>query len=203
MLKHFRRKVTTRIILLLIQLNLLSWRIADDKTNHQPGIYVFWHRNYLSIGKRFARTQGIALCSPSHDGAANAALLQSLGYRIIWGSSYKNSAKALQHMLHALESTTESSVFLACDGSRGPAQRMKLGALYLAQKTKLPLFLVSASASRVIALNNWDKTLIPLPFARITTQISEPKSIPSDCDKNALKKLAEAFSTELNLLDKS
>ena len=201
MLKHFRRKAATQLILLLIRLNLLSWR-ADDKTHRRPGIYVFWHRNYLSVGKRFAHTQGIALCSPSHDGAANAALLQSLGYRIVWGSSYKNSAKALQHMLHALKST-ESSVFLACDGSRGPAQTMKLGALYLAQKTKLPLFLVSARASYAIALNNWDKTLIPLPFARITAHISEPKSIPSDCDKNALKKLAEAFSTELNLLDKS
>ena len=200
MLKHFCRKVTTRIILLLIRLNLLSWRIADDKTNHQPGIYVFWHRNYLSVGKRFAHTQGIALCSPSHDGAANAALLQSLGYRIIWGSSYKNSAKALQHMLHVLESTTESSVFLACDGSRGPAQKMKLGALYLAQKTRLPLFLVSARAGGAIALNNWDKTLIPLPFARITTHISESKSIPSGYTKQQLKTLADVFSKELDSL---
>ena len=166
---------------------------------------MFWHKHYLAVGKGFAHKRAIALCSPSHDGAANAALLQSLGYQIIWGSSHKNGAQALQHILRSLQSVeplaAKSAVFLACDGSRGPAQKMKLGALYLAQKTKLPIFLVSARADRFWTLNTWDKTQIPLPFARIQIQISAPEFVPADYDKQQLKALAEVFSKELNALD--
>ena len=103
-LQQVSRTYITRWILWLIRLNLLSWRIHIEYApnsihKHRPAIYVFWHKHYLAIARCFARQNAIALCSPSRDGAANAALLQKLGYKIIWGSSHKRGARALKQLV--------------------------------------------------------------------------------------------------------
>jgi lysophospholipid acyltransferase (LPLAT)-like uncharacterized protein len=57
---------------------------------------------------------------------------------------------------------------MALDGPKGPALIAKPGAEWLANKAKIPLVKIEVKYSHAFRLNSWDKTLIPLPFSKIT-----------------------------------
>jgi lysophospholipid acyltransferase (LPLAT)-like uncharacterized protein len=60
----------------------------------------------------------------------------------------------------------------------------------------LPLIM---SAYPAITLKKtWDKTLIPLPFSRVTVMYRPPWQIPEDMDAEGLEQLREEVESTLN-----
>jgi hypothetical protein len=52
------------------------------------------------------------------------------------------------------------------DGPRGPAQQLPSGPMVLARTRETPVVLVGFAARPALVLRSWDRTQIPLPFAR-------------------------------------
>ena len=52
------------------------------------------------------------------------------------------------------------------DGPRGPVRSMAEGLPAMAKMSKAPVLFVGLSCNPAIRLNNWDRTLIPLPFGK-------------------------------------
>ena len=64
---------------------------------------------------------------------------------------------------------------IAADGPRGPRQRVKPGAVYLARKTETPIFPVAVATEAAFHLSrSWDRFVIPRPFSRVCVWVGEP-----------------------------
>jgi lysophospholipid acyltransferase (LPLAT)-like uncharacterized protein len=112
------------------------------------------------------------LISQSSDGEFIARCMENFGLPSIRGSSKKqsdpnknkNGEVAFREMIGWVKGGGAMSV--TPDGPRGPAEVMQAGAVALARITGAPVLLVGLAASRCIRLKTWDRTIIPLPFAR-------------------------------------
>ena len=186
MLKQLQHKLARLGPWLFYQLGR-SWRIRiRGELPRGACVVAFWHGDMLPVWKHFADTQSAALTSQSRDGGLLAQLLGRWGFEIIRGSSSKGGSEALNDMVTALQAGKR--VLITPDGPRGPRHEMKPGAVIAAHRARVPLVLCRVHASWVIHGTNWDKFLIPLPFAGIELEFVT-LDIAQDADREVLERL--------------
>ena len=186
MLKKLRRRLVCIAPWLFYQL-ARSWRIRVS--GELPGgaaVIAFWHGDMLPVWKHFADTQAMALISLSRDGGLLANLVGRWGFETVRGSSSKGGSEALTHMVSALHAGKR--VLITPDGPRGPQHCMKPGAVIAAHRAGVPLVLCRVSAGSSIHGSNWDRFLIPLPFASIELEFVT-LVIPDQADREKLDRL--------------
>ncbi len=77
----------------------------------------------------------------------------------------------------------KSQVLITADGPKGPARRVKEGAVQLAAKTGSLGHSHQLGATRVKVLEkSWDRFLVPLPFGRIRFAYGPPLRIEPGLD---------------------
>ena len=149
-----------------------------------PRILVFWHNRIPAIAIGFLRhyprhhpsRKGVSvLTSPSKDGDILAGVMASLGMGSVRGSSSRRGSTAIRELTALLGSGTDLAI--TPDGPRGPKYSLGPGAVFLAQKTGVPIMLLHARYHRAIRLKTWDQFAIPLPFSRIDITIDPYISI--------------------------
>ena len=136
------------------------------------GVLVLWHADMLPCLRAFAGRGMRVLVSRSRDGEIGARAAEALGYRVIRGSSSRGGAEALRILARELRSEG-GWVALVADGPRGPRAVCKPGALWLSQRTGLPVVCASASVPFGITLGGWARVKLPLPFSRVLVKVSE------------------------------
>ncbi|MDI6625696.1 MAG: lysophospholipid acyltransferase family protein [Brevundimonas sp.] len=135
---------------------------------------VFWHsRTSLAPAVwPLDRAQPIkGMISRSADGELLARAMARLGIPAVRGSSVnkdkgevdKGGTQALRDGLRQLK---VGGLAITPDGPRGPARSMAEGLPVLAKLSKAPVLFVGLSCNPAIRLNNWDQTVIPLPFGK-------------------------------------
>lgn len=139
-----------------------------------PRILVFWHNRIPAISVGFLRhypskhpsRKGVSvLTSPSKDGDILAGVMANLGMGSVRGSSSRRGSTAIRELSSLLEAGIDLAI--TPDGPRGPKYSLGPGAVYLAQKTGIPIMPLHASYHRAIRLKTWDSFAIPLPFSRV------------------------------------
>ena len=78
-----------------------------------------------------------------------------------------------------------------------------LGIIKLASESGRPIFPVALATSRRIALDNWDRSEINLPFSRGAMVVGEPIRVPADADADALEQARSALEKALNAGDRT
>jgi len=147
----------------LIGLDISSLRIKilnkpDDLSDK---VFIFWHSKMLIGWWLFKKENFSALISKSSDGDILSKLLQGWQYDVFRGSSSKGGKDALEKIIQG-----NKSAVITPDGPRGPAKKMKNGALIISNKTGFPIIPVKIDYSKKKVLNkSWDKFEIPLPFS--------------------------------------
>jgi len=149
----------------ILKLLVLSWRIHFEKPLIQPAVIGLWHQDLPACLAAFKYKNIAVLISQSGDGSKFAKLAKSLGYDVFRGSSSKGQSE-VKHLLKALKNG--KSAGMALDGPRGPALIAKPGAEWLAGKSKTPFLTVKVKYDRAFRLKSWDRTFIPMPFAKIS-----------------------------------
>ena len=153
---------------------------ADNVDIEVQKIMVFWHRKIFTVCNA-TRTikKKASMVSSSKDGEILSELLRREGNEIIRGSSNKDNIKSLKESIKFVKKGY--SLGIAIDGPKGPIFEPKAGAIYIAQKTGLPIIPVSSFCSkRWIFRNVWDRLEIPKPFSRNVHYIGEPFYISKD-----------------------
>jgi lysophospholipid acyltransferase (LPLAT)-like uncharacterized protein len=90
---------------------------------------------------------------------------------------------------------------LVADAPRGPRFVSKLGIIYLAKQTGIPIIPVIWSADRYWKLKSWDRTIIPKPFARIVALFdNEYLHVPPDASREACEGYRRLLDHKLNRL---
>jgi len=178
-----------------------TWRVrvSGRDTIAAGGLGASWHYNLL-LGTVFFRDRGIAMCiSRSRDGDLIAAILRHTGYAdSARGSSSRGGSTALRQLVRTLQSGT--AVGLLTDGPRGPARRSKLGVVGLARLTGVPITPFVLSARPRLRLRSWDRTLLPMPFARVVCRFGDPIAVPRDADPECEQRLCRELDRELGRL---
>jgi lysophospholipid acyltransferase (LPLAT)-like uncharacterized protein len=71
-----------------------------------------------------------------------------------------------------------------------------LGIVKLAQHSGRPIYPVAMASSRRIELDNWDRSAINLPFARMGIVASQPIFVPPEADREVLEVARQKVETE-------
>ncbi|MEM9177323.1 MAG: DUF374 domain-containing protein, partial [Myxococcota bacterium] len=118
-----------------------------------------------------------------HPGGAARAVDEDRGGRALAeqparGSSSRGGSTALRQMVRLLGEGTTAAVLV--DGPRGPARVAKTGIVAIARHAGVPIQPVAFSARPAHRLSSWDRSLLPLPFARVVVVYGEALSVPAD-----------------------
>jgi lysophospholipid acyltransferase (LPLAT)-like uncharacterized protein len=106
-----------------------------------------------------------AIISSHFDGTLIANTLKFLHIRPLRGSSKKGATQVLKEAFRSIRSGEE--VLITPDGPRGPRHTMSDGAIGIALKSKLPIFVMNFKAKSYWQINSWDKYVIPKPFTQV------------------------------------
>jgi len=173
-----------------------------------PIILAFWHER-LTLGPSLWVTMrglvpGLApkrpqvLVSRHRDGVFIGNVVARFGLETIHGSSSKagsskGGSAALRAMLRVLRA--QGVVAITPDGPRGPRRVAATGVGQLAAFSGAPVFAYAAATTRCIRLRSWDRSVVPLPFARGLMILLPPFTVPPDCGE-AGRAAVEAWLTE-------
>jgi lysophospholipid acyltransferase (LPLAT)-like uncharacterized protein len=166
----------------------IKWRgtenLKEAKKISGKIIYAFWHSRLLGLCYAH-RFQGVGIMvSKSFDGEWITRLVTKLGYKTYRGSASKDGASGLLEMI---KDPPEGDFALTVDGPKGPAEKVKPGAITLASKAALPVVPITIIAEKAWCLKSWDRFMLPIPFTTITVSRGPHISIPADINKDSLK----------------
>jgi lysophospholipid acyltransferase (LPLAT)-like uncharacterized protein len=172
-----------------------EWVLSDRQL-----IAVTWHRAAIFFVHYFGSLHPKILFSQSKDGEYLARFAQKFGVQPVRGSSTRGGVEALREMIDYLKKGGKACATVL-DGPTGPARVAKKGMMGLAMGTGIPIIPIIWSASRVWTFKkSWDKTMIPLPFSRITIHCSDPIYLPAELNKAGLEAYRLQVEKTLNRL---
>ena len=159
-------------------------------------VLCFWHSRIpisppaweLNSGGQEMR----ALISRSADGEFIALTMEKIGFPAIRGSRRKTKdpgkdkggSEALREMARWVKHG--GGIAITPDGPNGPAQVMGEGAAVLAKLSGAPVLLLGLACRPCIRLPSWDRTVLPLPFARAAMVWDGPLVPDKQADNVAL-----------------
>jgi lysophospholipid acyltransferase (LPLAT)-like uncharacterized protein len=135
----------------------------SDFKNARGTVFVMWHNNLAIAPYAFRDHKNLhSLVSPHSDGKIIAIILRLFGYKIIEGSTNKNSMSAVKEIMHHLK--TGDNIAITPDGPRGPLYKVNSNIAKIAEKTQSKIIPINVSVDKCIRFNSWDKLALPLPF---------------------------------------
>jgi len=175
-MKGFLRKLGQLIIPPLVYILMrIIWVTTRKKFHYiteidaQQHVCVTWHGELLMSPQAYRyihkKHPASAIISSHFDGALIARTLQFLKIRPLRGSTRKGARQVLLQAFKSIKSGEE--VLITPDGPKGPRHTMSDGAVGIALKSKLPIFVMNFTAKNYWQLGSWDKFVIPKPFTQI------------------------------------
>jgi lysophospholipid acyltransferase (LPLAT)-like uncharacterized protein len=186
----------SRIWLSTCRLTILDQENIEAAQEQGAVIAPFWHYSIVYLFHHLCKYGGTVLVSASRDGEFVARTAERFGLEAVRGSSNRQGVQALKKLLKAMKKGKH--IGIVADGSQGPARVLQQGAVYLASKTGAPILPMAWSADRYKAFNSWDRTVLPMLFARITLCYGKPMNIPPDLDSQGLEEQRLRVEKEMN-----
>jgi len=168
------------------------------KQNPDKGLlYASWHRGLFFVIYWYRNQNAVSIASASEDGELAAQAAKRFGWITTRGSSSRGGRQAYRAMEDLVRQGHKGG--LAADAPRGPRFVSKLGIIYLAKRTGIPIIPVIWSADRFWKLQSWDRTIIPKPFARIVALFADDYiRVPADASRQACESYRRQLDDALN-----
>jgi len=182
-----------------LRISFVNKKIIDElEANKNNYVLAFWHGTmllpwYLQRNKNVA-----ALISKSKDGELLGRLLKRWNYNVIRGSSSVGGDVALGIMVDYAKNN--NSIAITPDGPRGPAFKLKAGAVITAKKSGVPLVLLGIGFKNKKLLKSWDTFQVPLFFTKANAVFSNPIYIDGQLNYSETSKIIESCEIQLRKL---
>ena len=174
--------------------------IEDRCSEKHPGrglLYASWHRGLFFVIYWFRNQNVVSIASASEDGELAAQAARRFGWITARGSSSRGGRQAFREMEALVRRGYKGG--LVADAPQGPRFVSKLGIIYLAKRTGLPIIPVIWSADRCWTLKSWDRTIIPKPFSRIVALYADtPIQVPKDASRDTCRRFQQQLDQKLN-----
>jgi lysophospholipid acyltransferase (LPLAT)-like uncharacterized protein len=167
-----------------------------------PVIVAFWHGHhfllpFLRRGRPFR-----VLISRHRDGEINALAAQRLGVGTVRGSGdhgtehrRKGGVPAFMAMVRSLR----DNINMALTADVPKVSRVAgLGIIMLARETGRPIMPIAIATSRFRRLNNWDRSVVHLPFGRGSLVSGDLMTVPADADADTMEQFRVQLEASLN-----
>ena len=160
-------------------------------------LYATWHRGLFFVLYWYRNQNAVSIASASDDGELAAQAAKRFGWITARGSSSRGGRQAYRAMENLVKQGHKGG--LAADAPRGPRFVSKLGIIYLAKRTGIPIIPVIWSADRFWKLKSWDRTIIPKPFARIVALFADDYiRVPADAAREECEIYRQQLDDALN-----
>jgi lysophospholipid acyltransferase (LPLAT)-like uncharacterized protein len=176
--------------------------IRDRGILDVPLILGMWHGQHFLLPFLRGDAAAKVLVSRHRDGAINAITAERLGIGSIRGSGAhgrefirKGALGAFRQMVEAL--AQGYTMALTADVPK-IARVAGLGIVRLAAASGRPIYLVALATRNRITLNNWDHTVVNLPFGRGAIVGCGPYRIAADADAATLEAARRTIETDLD-----
>lgn len=175
-MKHFLQQIAQRVVPPIVYVFMrIVWFTTSRKfhfitpIDEAQHVCVCWHgelfmspQAYRKIHKKHPAS---AIISSHFDGSLIAGTLNLLHIRPLRGSSRKGAKQVLMQAFKSIKRGEE--VLITPDGPKGPRHSMSDGAIGIALKSKLPIFIMNFKAEDYWQLKSWDRFVIPKPFTKV------------------------------------
>lgn len=167
--------------------------LYDRMERAMPVIFAFWHGQHfmMSFVKRKQHRTKV-LISRHRDGEINAIVVRRLGAESIRGSGdhgneflRKGAVSGFMNMLRALRNEN-TNIAVTADVPK-VSRVAGLGIIKLARASGRPILPLAVATSRFWRLDNWDRSVVHLPFGRGVIAMGDPISVPGDSDADAME----------------
>ncbi len=147
-------------------------------------IYVTWHE-YLLLPLYLGSDADVCMLLSRHsDGQLLSTTLRHFGIEQVCGSEGRGGVEALRNLIRVSE---RKHIALIPDGPRGPRRRVKLGLIYLAARSGLPVVPSGFGLRRPWRLKSWDRFALPRPWSRAAYVVGPPIFVPQNASKFELE----------------
>ncbi|MDH5762763.1 MAG: lysophospholipid acyltransferase family protein [Nitrospinota bacterium] len=171
----------------------------EKEIREKPGraVYTFWHSRQFYIFYHFRGLHKYhMLVSPSKDGDILANVGKWFGYKVVRGSSFKRTLPGTRECIDLLNK--DAKVVIIADGSRGPYHLAQQGSVQLARITGAPIYALTYDAHPKHEFSSWDRSILPLPFSKVTLNYAPPMTVPPDADKETIRQKQDELTGLLN-----
>ncbi len=200
-MKELLQNIGIKILPSLLNLLVKTLKIKIENINSlnsENFVLLFWHGKmlcgwWLGKDKNF-----FGVVSQSKDGEILSRLLLKWNYKLIRGSSSKDSKEVMNQMVDVLKSGY--SLAITPDGPRGPREKMKIGGLIAAVRANKPIVLCGIKYEKKIVFNSWDKFELPKPFSKVLIKLSEPEKFPTGLSNDEYEKIRQELENQLKQL---
>lgn len=159
------------------RLKVSNWEKARKKTD-AGGIFLGWHCFIWIYSHLFphiipdGEEKFVTLASLSSDGELIARILNRLDWAPVRGSSSRGAVRSLRILLDKLDDGRR--VVITPDGPRGPARKMKPGAILLQRRSELPIIPTGTFVKWKYRFSSWDRFQFPLPGSKLFVHFGDP-----------------------------
>jgi lysophospholipid acyltransferase (LPLAT)-like uncharacterized protein len=168
-----------------------------------PVIVAFWHGQHFMMPFLKRKQYPVkVLISRHRDGEINAIAAERLHIGTVRGSGdhgnafhRKGGVPAFKAMLRTLEDGINMA--LTADVPK-VSRKAGLGIIMLARESGRPILPVAIATSRFRRLNNWDRSVIHLPFGRGVIAAAGIIRVPPDADNATMEALRAELEARLN-----
>jgi len=167
-----------------------------------PCIVAFWHGQHFMMPFVRRNYPAAVLVSRHRDGEINAIAAERLQVATLRGSGShgndfhrKGGVGAFKLMLQQLEKGINMA--LTADVPK-VARKAGLGIIMLARESGRPILPVAIATSRFKRMNNWDRSVIHLPFGHGVIATGEAIRVPKDADEAEMERLRAQLQERLN-----
>lgn len=193
-------EIVSFVYVLLLKLLGFTWRIRMIRDNETVNlikeygsiIYAFWHSRLLPLSYTHRKRGITVLVSEHRDGELISRGIKKLGFNVVRGSTTRGGVKALMGMVESAKAGYPLAI--TPDGPRGPAMKVKPGAVFIAKVANIPVIPVGVDAKRKWTLKTWDRFIIPKPFTTVAVVFGEPIFISSAETDKATEIIENAIS---------
>jgi len=169
-----------------------------------PLIIGFWHgQHFMMPFLKRKEYKAKVLISRHRDGEINAIAAERLNVGTVRGSGdhgtefhRKGGVTAFKAMLRVLEDE-KVNMALTADVPK-VSRKAGLGIIMLARESGRPILPVAIATSRFKRLNNWDRSVIHLPFGRGVIAGADLIWVPRDADNETMQALRLQLEEKLN-----
>ncbi|MFN8588106.1 MAG: lysophospholipid acyltransferase family protein [Candidatus Eisenbacteria bacterium] len=178
-----------------------TWRVDEAnapefeaaRAGGEPFVYAFWHARLLPLAFTHRHEGIVVLVSRHRDGQLITRVIEHLGFRTARGSSTRGGDSAVREMLAA--GGRGEAIAITPDGPRGPAEELKDGLVFVAERLGRRIVLIGTSAADSWVFRSWDRFRVPRPFARlaITHAAPIPARLPGEDDAAARGRIEAAL----------
>lgn len=168
-----------------------------------PVIVAFWHgQHFMMPFLKRKEYDAKVLISRHRDGEINAIAAERLKVGTVRGSGdhgtsfhRKGGVAAFKSMLKVLEDRINMA--LTADVPK-VSRKAGLGIIMLARESGRPILPVAIATSRFRRLNNWDRSVIHLPFGRGVIAAGDLVRVPPDADGKMMEDFRAQLEANLN-----